>query len=220
MNIALIVSGGKGTRITSDIPKQFIKVNGKEMICHTLDKFELCSSIDEIVVVTLKEYLKQMEYLIKEYNYTKVRKIVIGGETRQESVRNGLNETNYFYTDVILIHDGDRPFVSESLIENAIINAVDGVGIAPAIKSKDGSPKNTSGSGRKEIIDGVEYNIQTPQAFLYGEIKKAHNRLMTKSFNDDISLFEELGKNVKIIDGEIENIKITTDDDLNYFIGR
>ena len=220
MNIALIVSGGKGTRISSDIPKQFIKINGKEMICHTIEKFELDALIDEIVIVTLKDYVKQMQYLVDVYNYTKVKQIVVGGETRQESVRNGLNATNYFFNDIIAIHDGDRPMVSEDLIDKTIVAANNIGACTPALPIKAGFPQGTSGAGRKTTIDKIEYNIQTPQAFSYMEIKDAHNRLKDKSFSDDVSLFEELNKPVKIIEGEFENIKITTDADLKYFIDK
>ncbi len=215
MNIAIIVSGGKGLRISSSIPKQFINVNGKEMICYTIEKFQNHPLIDEIVVVTLQDYISFMKTLVFKHGFNKVRHIICGGETRQESVRNALNKTKYADNDFVLIHDGDRPLVSDKIITECIKSLEQ---FGTAVVATDGSEiDGISNAGRKAVYNNVLYNIQTPQCFKYLDIKNVHNRLKDEEFSDDASLFDKLDKKVNIIIGDSSNYKITTDEDLKYF---
>ena len=120
MNIALIVFAGKGVRMNSPIPKQFIKIHDKDLVVYTIEKFEKCDSIDEIILVTHKDYVDYVKDMVIKYNFSKVRHIVEGGETRQDSVRLGLERTSYSKEDKILIHDGDRPLVDSVIIKKNI----------------------------------------------------------------------------------------------------
>ncbi len=187
MNIALIVFAGKGTRINSKVPKQFIKVKNKNIVAYTIDAFEKHSLIDEIVLVTSKEYVSYTQNMVIANRFNKVIHVIEGGETRQESVRNGLNSTSFDKNDNILIHDGDRPLVSEEIISRSIKELYSHQAVVAAIRS-DEALKGVHNLGRKCVIEGVSYDIQTPQSFKYKLIKNAHNKYKDESVSDDASL--------------------------------
>lgn len=218
MNIAFIVFAGKGSRIASPLPKQFIKIKGKDLVCYAIEKFSSHPLIDEIVLITSEEYLTYTKSLVFANEYKKVSKVVVGGATRQESVRNGLNETNYSNEDHVLIHDGDRPLISSEIITNCIRKLDEGKNVIPILKHSD-AYKFVSNSGRKITIDKEEYDVQTPQCFNYLTIKNAHNRLKDIAVNDDASLLEKLGEKIEYIQGDKDNYKITTNMDLEYLKG-
>ena len=121
MNSAVIFAGGTGSRMNSKVlPKQFLKIYGKPVIIHTLEVFENCDEIDEIVVVILQGWERYLQCLLEQYRITKVKKVVIGGETGQQSIYNGLKEIS---DGIVLIHDGVRPFISSQLIKENIETA-------------------------------------------------------------------------------------------------
>ena len=214
MNIALIVFAGCGSRINSAIPKQFIKIKDIDLVVYTIRKFEENPHIDEIVLVTSKEYLPYVECYKEKYQLQKVVKVVEGGSTRQESVRNGLNATSYDEKDNILIHDGDRPLVSNAIINQTFMFLDEYNAVTPILNQDDRIPE-ISNSGRIINVDGINFDIQTPQGFKYGLIKTAHNNKQNEVVTDDISLVEQL-VNVKYFPGEKENFKVTKDCDLEY----
>lgn len=216
MNIAIIVFAGKGTRINSKTPKQFIKVNGKDVVAYTIDVFEKHPLIDGIILVTSEEYLAYTKNMVFSNRYSKIYNVVAGGKTRQESVRNGLNSMNYGEDDYALIHDGDRPFIKDSIITDSIMALRKYDAVTVAIKSEEGMD-GVKNLGRKIIKDGVSYDVQTPQSFRYTLIKDAHNKLKDEEFVDDASLIEKEGGYVHLIDGDPMNFKITTDEDLAFF---
>ena len=212
MNIALIVFAGLGTRINSPIPKQFIKIKGKEIVVYTIEAFQNSPLIDEIVLVTNKNYLDLVKNLVKKYSLNKVKHIIAGGNSRQESVKLGLVNTEYDSKDNILIHDGDRPLVSELIIKNNVesLKAHDVVcTYIPHVEALS----HVSNLGRVKIVDGVRMDVQTPQSFKYGLIKKYHLERELESFSDDVGLLEEDHK-VFYLRGSKYNFKITTDVDL------
>ena len=215
MNIALIVFAGSGSRMTSIIPKQFIKINGHELVAYTINVFNRHPLIDGIVLVTSKEYLAFTQQIVYSHDFRKVVSVVEGGVTRQESVKNGLNETKFGKDDVVLIHDGDRPLVNDKIITNCLREMESSVACVAAIKSEDGL-KEVHNLGRKVELDGTSYDIQTPQCFRYGYIKELHNRFQNKVVNDDASLVELDGKKVALVEGSPKNFKITKDNDLKY----
>ena len=215
MNIALIVFAGKGTRIHSQIPKQFIRINKKEIVAYTIDVFQKHPLIDEIVLVTSKDYLSYTQNLTYVNHFDKVIDVVEGGETRQESVKLGLLSLKAKDTDNILIHDGDRPLVSHEIITRCLRELGEHDACTVAIKSKD-ALKEVRNLGRKYHLDGVDYDIQTPQCFRFGLIKDAHIRLQNEPFSDDASLILELGKEVTLVEGDKYNFKVTTDQDLEF----
>jgi len=213
MNIAIIVSGGKGKRINSAIPKQFIKINNKEMLAYTLEQFSTHPLIDEIVVVTLPEYINHVSNMPSVLNNCKKISVVAGGDTRQESVRNGINSLAEDNNNIVLIHDGDRPFVSHNLITKCIEETLNKGNCVPFVYSDD-QDNSVSNCGRKIMIDSRLVNVQTPQCFFAKDIKLLHNRLKDIEFVDDASIFEYAGEDINYVVGEKNNFKITTDIDL------
>lgn len=215
MNIALIVFGGTGQRIKSNVPKQFIKINNKELVAYTIETFEKHPLVDEIVLITNSDFLNFTKQLAINYRFLKVRHIISGGKSRQESVRIGLNETSYKDDDNILIHDGDRPLVSFEIISQALKILNTKQACCPIIKKED-ELKEVSNLGRKILINGESFDVQTPQAFKYKLIKDAHNRLIDKQFSDDISILEALDEKVEMFLGDVYNFKVTLNNDLDY----
>ena len=215
MNIALIVFGGKGERISSQVPKQFIKINGKDLVGYTIETFERHPLVDSILLVAPKDYLTYTKNLVLTSRFYKVIDVVAGGANRQESVRNGLNSLKCHDNDNILIHDGDRPLVSDSLITTCLRELRKHNALTPVIKSED-AIKEVSNSGRKITKDNINYDIQTPQGFKFKLIKDAHNKLKDEQFSDDVSLVEALGGEVLLVEGEKNNFKVTKDEDLEY----
>ncbi len=213
MNVVFIVFAGVGARIHSDLPKQFIKINNRELVSYTIDKFNKHPLIDEIVLITHKDYYQYTLEMVDRYQFDKVKHVLIGGATRQESVRSGLESSNYDENTKVLIHDGDRPLVSENIIDESI-NSLDKYKCSsPFIYQKDELDK-VSNSGRKINFNGEDIDIQTPQAFRYLDIKKLHILNKDKEVSDDISFYVD--EDIYLYVGEPINIKITTDIDLEF----
>lgn len=214
MNIALIVFAGSGSRIHSEVPKQFIRINDIEMVVYTIKKFNENPNIDEIVLVTAKEYVPYVETLVTKYEFNKVKHIVEGGDTRQDSVRLGLEAIEYHEDDNILIHDGDRPLVSNAIINNALHHLQEFKAVCPILNQEERYTE-ISNSGRVALVDNIKVDIQTPQGFKFGLIKQAHQNKKYQEFADDIGLVE-LEVEVKYFDGEKDNFKVTEDRDLEF----
>ena len=213
MNVALIVFAGSGSRIHSDIPKQFIKINDIDLVVYAIKKFNDNPHIDEVNLVTSKEYFPYVECFKEKYSLEKINKVIVGGETRQESVRLGLEALILDEKDNILIHDGDRPLVSHAIINQAIDYLNEFETACPFISVEDRIPE-ISNSGRKYNLNGVEVDIQTPQCFRFGLIKNKHILKQDIEVNDDISLVNPTL--VKFYPGDRLNFKVTTDEDLKY----
>ena len=219
-NIVIIVCSGIGKRMNSNVPKQFIKVNDKPIVCYTIDKFENCNYIDEIIIVTNKEYIDYFKNsIINDYNYKKISAVIEGGKERLNSVYNGINYIEYNEDSIVLIHDGVRPFIDEKDIiniieETKIYNAcILGVKVKDTVKiCKDGFIQTTP--NRENI-----WLAQTPQAFKYNIIKEAYEYAFNNNLfvTDDASVVENFGFKVKIIEGNYSNIKITTKEDSKFF---
>lgn len=212
---AIILAGGKGKRMEQNISKQFIEVNKKPILYYTLNSFKKCECIDEIVLVLPKD---EIEYCKKEVlgKYSiYVDKIVEGGEERQDSVYNGLNALEE--CDVVLIHDGARPFVSQKIIEDGIKYAKIYKAAAPGIMPKDTIKVKTEDGFSKETPDRKTLcAVQTPQCFNYKLIKECHEKIKKEhvTVTDDTMVVEKFHNKVYLFDGEYINIKITTPEDL------
>ena len=206
--VALIVAGGKGLRMNSDIPKQFLLLKGTPVLMHTLEKF---SHLDEVILVLPKYQIPFWEELCTTHNFTIPHTITEGGETRFHSVKNGLEKINE--NSLVAIHDGVRPLISKNLIINLISEVIEGVGIIPIIPLKD-SIREVEGKNSTHIDRSNLYKVQTPQCFLSDEIKEAYAQEYSEKFTDDASVFESNGGNIKPIIGEEKNLKITTEEDL------
>jgi 2-C-methyl-D-erythritol 4-phosphate cytidylyltransferase len=216
MNSVVIVSAGKGSRMKADINKQFLKLREKEVIAHTIEKFCDNKNINEIVVVIREdehEYFKQN--IIDKYGYKNI-KIAFGGKERQDSVFNGLKVIDK-KCEVVLIHDGARPFVTNEVIDRCIDSAkknqcaIVGVPVKDTIKIIDENNNVSSTPNRSTL-----WAIQTPQAFNYKLIKNVHEKAKEENYygTDDSMLMEHFGYNVKVVEGSYNNIKITTPEDL------
>lgn len=210
---AIIVAGGVGSRMNSDIPKQFVEVLGKPIIAYTINSLSNCGDIDEIIIVTLPEYIVFCKDLVDDFGFKKVTKIVCGGSTRQESVRNGLKEISDD-TDIVAVHDGARPMIDTKTVAECIKAAFEYDCAAAGVKMKD----------TIKVVDDdrfIEYTadreklwqVQTPQVFKK-EIICALHANSDDVATDDCYLAEKAGYKVKMVEGKYENIKITTPQDI------
>jgi len=215
---AIIPSGGKGSRTSESVPKQYIKFSNKEMIAYTLDVFQKCEHVDSIVISAQQEYFNLLDELKTKYSLTKISNFVIGGDTRQKSVCNALRSIEADPKDLIIIHDAARPLLNQDILTKAIKKALFSDNITVAIKAKDtlasGDNKIEKYFNREEI-----YYIQTPQIFRYNDLIKAFELAEKESFyaTDESMLVRNLGKDIEIVEGSSLNIKITTDDDIRLF---
>ncbi len=215
----IIAAAGSGKRMGTKVLKQYLEIKGIPVLARTLSCFENCKEISEIVIVTAeaeKEFCEKE--IVEKFNFSKVKKIVSGGAERQESVFNGLNALEKD-TDIVLIHDGVRPFVKKIYIkkiieETALYEAcVLGVKVKDTIKicDENGFVENTP--DRRAL-----WIAQTPQAFKYSLIMNAYKKAESDGFfgTDDSMLAERLGLKVKMTEGDYDNIKITTKEDLAF----
>ena len=211
---AVIVSAGNSTRM-GGINKQFLEIDGMPVIARSIKAFQDNSMIDEIVIVTRSQDIEKVRELVKKYNYSKVDKIVCGGDTRQESVLNGLKCIST-ESDLIAIHDGARPLVSNEVITETIITAKEYGAAATGVKVKDTVKQVDDNNTIVATPDRAYLRfIQTPQIFDKSLYLDAVNSVEnSKDFTDDCMLIEAYGKTVKFVDGDYENIKITTPEDI------
>ena len=214
---AIILAGGKGKRMEAPVSKQFIEIKGKPIIYYTIKKFSENKKIDNIVVVLSKDevgYFK--ENILEKYNL-KVDNIVIGGTERQDSVYNGLKSLEDTNTDIVLIHDGARPFISDRIIDDGIKFAQVYGACAPGVMPKDTIKiKNESNFSVSTPERGSLVAIQTPQVFKFNEILECHEKIKINNIvvTDDTMVAEKFGYSVYLYDGEYTNIKVTTPEDL------
>lgn len=220
MTTAIIVAAGSSSRMKTNISKQLIELDGIPVIIRTINVFEFLSEIDSVLIVTRKCDIEIIKKLVSEHNIKKVSAVIEGGSTRQESVFLGLSHLNSGNDDIVLIHDGARPFVSASHIKEIISELRSGSSKATAIgvpvkdtikqTNERGYIKNTP--DRSKLV-----SIQTPQGFRYGIIMEAHKkaRELNLSVTDDCAVIEALtSEPVKVITGDYNNIKITTPEDI------
>ncbi len=208
---ALIVAGGKGTRIKSDVSKQFIELNGKPIILHTIEAFLKYSSDLSIILVLPKEDFKTWEVICEKFNFNKTIILQKGGDTRFQSVKNGLDKIDG--EGLVAIHDGVRPLVSADLIGASFrLAAVHGSAVA-SVRLKE-SIRMTDQDNTKAVDRSKFRIIQTPQTFELQLIKKAYQIKEDQNLTDDASVAEKSGHVISLFEGSYENIKITTAEDL------
>jgi 2-C-methyl-D-erythritol 4-phosphate cytidylyltransferase len=215
--VAVILAGGTGKRMGSPTNKQLLHLENKPIIVHTLQVFQECHPIDGIyLVVNQKDLPIIQEEILEAYRFSKLVKLVIGGRLRQDSVRNGLEAIDNS-CNIVVIHDGVRPFMTPSFVEKSISLMEMYDAVIPAIPVKD-TIKVVSKEGyvMKTLERDALWHVQTPQTFKYELILKAYRNGMSKKFygHDDASFLESLGIKVKVIEGSPYNIKITTPEDL------
>jgi 2-C-methyl-D-erythritol 4-phosphate cytidylyltransferase len=215
--LAIVLAGGAGKRMGSSTSKQFLLLDNKPILVHTLQIFQECRPVDGIyLVVNHRDLPLIQEEILETYHFSKIMKLVIGGRLRQDSVRNGLEAIDES-CDVVIIHDAARPFVSPAFVEKSIFLMEMFDAVVPAIPARD-TIKVISKEGfvLKTLERDALWHIQTPQTFKYDLIAKAYREGMAKKLcgYDDSTFIEHLGKKVKVIEGSPYNIKITTPEDL------
>lgn len=226
MNTALIFAGGAGARMnTKTKPKQFLELNGKPIIIHTIENFEYHPLIDAVVVVCLENWIPHMRELLVRYHIEKVKWIVPGGETGQQSIRNGLDA---LWADkavpedaLVLIHDGVRPLINEDIISRNIACAEqygNAITVTPAIETIINVTPEDEVS---QILDRSKCRMaRAPQTFRLCDIIKAHKTAESEGTQDMIDsamLMTHYGATLHIVEGPVENIKITTPSDFYIF---
>lgn len=211
---AVIVSAGNSTRM-GGVNKQFLELDGAPVIVNTIKMFQRCQMIDEIIVVTRESDIDEMANLVEKYDFSKVFNIVAGGETRQLSVYEGVTATSNI-ADLVVIHDGARPLVTLKVIEETIKTASEYGAAATGVKVKDTVKIVDDNNNIIDTPDRAYMRfIQTPQVFDKKLYLDAVNTVEnSENFTDDCMLIEAFGKTVKYVDGDYENIKITTPEDI------
>jgi len=221
MNIALIVAGGIGKRMGLDIPKQFVVTNNKPVIFYSLKVFEQCNEIDSIFIVCHKDYIEYLNDIVQNNSLNKVKGIVEGGDTRQQSVFNGLKairEAKYALEDIVLIHDAARPLITSNIIKDNIETCLKYDACETAIKACDTMIKSKQGEYMDDVVNRDEiYQVQTPQTFKLGLILDSHEKASKLNATDDAQIVKQLGHKVAIVNGSKLNFKITTPEDLELF---
>jgi len=207
---ALIVAGGSGSRMESDLPKQFILLAGKPILMHTIKAFNHCN-VSNIIVVLPPNQIAFWKELCTQFSFNLPHEIVAGGASRFESVQNGLVLCNE--EDLLAIHDGVRPFITAEIINNSFdVTAQKGNAVA-AVRLKD-SIRKVDLLGNKNVNREAYFLIQTPQTFKCKLIKEAYQAQDHINFTDDASVLEANGHAINLIPGDYKNIKITTPEDL------
>lgn len=207
----IIVAGGSGTRMNSDIPKQFIELNGTPILMHTIQKFVQAIPSIQLIVVLGNAYKVQWTELCKKHNFSIPFQLTEGGETRFHSVKNGLALVPN--NSVVGIHDAARPLVSVQTIQKAFDIAQKLGNASPAITISE-SMREINGVDNKAVNRSNYVLVQTPQCFQSDLIKKAFLQNYNPSFTDDASVLEASGEKINLVEGNRENIKITTPYDL------
>ena len=208
---ALIVAGGKGTRIKSQTPKQFLELNGKPVLIHTLNAFFRYSESINVILVLPKDDLKTWELITKKFKFDKPITLQEGGETRFQSVKKGLEKISG--DGLVAIHDGVRPLVSENIIGASFRLAAVHKSAVAAVRLKE-SIRMTDQDQTKAMDRSRFRLIQTPQTFDVQLIKKAYQIKEDETLTDDASVAERSGHAISLFEGSYENIKITTPEDL------
>lgn len=215
---AIIPSGGAGKRASSSLPKQYLQFGGKELIAYTLEIFQNCDMIEEIVISAQRDFLFLLKEIKEKYSFTKLTKIVQGGEERQHSVFNALQSLNASDEDLVIVHDAVRPLLPQSVLIKAIETAKQFGSAVVAIKARD-----TLVRGNDSIISYLNrseyYYAQTPQIFKYKILLEAMKKAEQEKFlgTDESMLVHRMGNEIKIVDGSSLNFKITNQDDIKLF---
>ena len=219
MNIAIVLAAGKSERLSDiSVPKQLYLINKVPLFMYSVLSFNNIDDIDSIYVVTNQDCLEAVKQYISQYNLKKVKDVLLGGTSRQESVYKAiqrLKEDQVKDDDIVLIHDAARPLLSPNIIRNNIEGVKEHNAVTTAIKMTD-----TVIKGDGELDSFVDrsnlYRAQTPQSFRFNIIKEAHEKahLSNKNYSDDSALVKEIGYPVYIVEGTASLFKVTTLDDL------
>lgn len=213
MKAVVIVAGGKGLRMGGDVPKQFLPVGGKPVLMRTIDRFLEYDKNMQVVLVLPAAQQEYWCHLCEEYGFVQPHAIADGGETRFHSVKNGLALVNEG-TALIGVHDGVRPFVSTKTIGACYDKAASSGAAIPVVPVVE-TVRHLMPGGQSETVPRDDYRlVQTPQVFDAALLRQAYTQAYTPFFTDDASVVETFGHDVSLVEGNRENIKITTPSDL------
>ena len=224
-NVAVIVAGGVGQRVGANIPKQFIKVFGKPILLYTVEDFDRNPLIDEIEIVCIESWIDELKRLLEFYGIKKVKNIVPGGKTVQESIRNGVFNLEGQLNDdgIVIIHDGIRPVIDDFVIEDLLkVCQLHGAAASSLPYNEQIFIKENDEYSTQYIVRERLMRVSTPQAYRYKPLRDAY----AKAFEENIGIFGssytntmwvELGNKLYFSKGSDKNIKITTKDDIRLF---
>lgn len=223
MNVALLTAAGSGTRMQLNIPKQFIHVDDKPVIIYTMEAFQNHPSIDAIIVVTIDAWSNVLWAYAKQFGITKLKWVVPGGDSGQESIRKGLEvlKKELSDEDVVLVHDGNRPLVSSQIISDSLAtfskygSAVAAIPCTEVVFESDDGLTSMVSTERERLL-----RTQTPHTYRLGELYGAHLEAESRGLNNTAAscmLMKELGRMTYFSKGSEENLKITTPEDLKIF---
>ena len=208
---AIIVGGGSGSRMQSDIPKQFMQLNGRPVLMHTIEAFYTSGFAPGIIVVLNVDFHLYWEKLCTEHNFTIPHQLVAGGEQRFHSVKNGLKYIND--PAIVAIHDAVRPCITHTIINAAFEQAGELGNAVAAVKSRD-SIRQITKTGTVSLNREDVYLIQTPQVFKSEVLNTAYEQKYRNEFTDDASVVERSGVTIRLIEGDTRNLKVTYPEDI------
>ncbi|MBR3172497.1 2-C-methyl-D-erythritol 4-phosphate cytidylyltransferase [Candidatus Saccharibacteria bacterium] len=220
-NFAIITAGGVGSRMGQDVPKQFLSVKNKPIIIYTLEIFQKHPEVDGIIVACLEGWEGVLEAYAKQFNITKLKKIVKGGEDGQASIKNCLDAIDGSEDKIVIIHDGNRPMLSADIISNALAGCKKNGNAIAAIPCPEVLMTTDDGETASGMIDrDIVKRTQTPHVFYLKDILAAHKEAEKRKLPRSAAscaLYEMLGKKVFFVDGSEKNLKLTYIDDLDVF---
>lgn len=234
MNIAIILAGGVGNRVGADIPKQFIEVLGKPILAYTIEIFQQHPEIDAIEVVCIDSYIKDIDVMKSQYNFSKLIWVTKGGENFQKSVLNGIKylKNKISENDIVLVHFGVSPFISEDIISDVIRvckekgNAISSTDfyLLPGMKENSESVENPNNASSKYIDRNTIACMSSPHAFKYGFVYNLYKEAIEQGIIDSVephttTLMYKMRKTIYFSKGSQTNIKITNLEDINLFEG-
>ena len=209
---AIIVAGGKGLRMGGELPKQFIPIEGRPVLMRTLDTFHACDESIQIILVLPRDHQDYWRELCAQYQFAVPHRIADGGATRFHSVHSGLSLVDAPEA-LVAVHDGVRPFVSPEVIRRCYAEAEARGAVVPVVPVVE-TVRQLTGEGSVTVDRNAYRLVQTPQTFRATLLRRAYEQPYTDAFTDDASVVEALGEAVTLVDGNRENIKLTTPFDL------
>lgn len=211
----IVVAGGKGTRMGGETPKQFQLLCGKPVVMMTLEHLHAIDPTIQLILVLPAEHTELWQKLCKEHSFAVPLLLAQGGSTRFHSVQNGLAQIDDLEEALVGVHDGVRPFVSDEVLDKCFYEAWIHGAAVPMINVHDSLRHIVGSNGATEIVPRDRYRlVQTPQIFKLSLLRRAYEQRFVESFTDDASVVEALGEQIVSVDGNNENIKLTTPFDL------
>lgn len=223
MNIALLTAAGVGSRMHLDIPKQFLYIEGKPVILYTMEAFQRHPQIDAIIVVTLENWKETVYVYARDYGINKLKWVVTGGETGQESIKKGIEELTKCCSmeDVIMVHDGNRPFVSEEIISDSLATYKEYGSAVAAMPCVEAIFRSSDGRASDDSIPREQlFRTQTPHTYALGKLIWAHKRAEEMGIENTAAtcvLMQIFGETIYFSRGSEKNLKLTTQDELDIF---